>query len=94
MAENMVRKMLLEAQAEGWTFVVDGGGDEPDYVGNDALEALDAIEAVEEAELTMVHDECEDEWAMIVNGLDENERIVDCACGGFIENWTEVNCFD
>ncbi len=91
MAENLIRKMLLEAQAEGWTFVVDGGGDEPDYVGSDALEALDAVEAVDEAQLTMVHDEVDDEWALIVNGLDEEERIADCTSGGFIENWLDIN---
>ena len=91
MAENLIRKMLLEAQAEGFTFVVDGGGDEPDYVGNDALEALDAIEAVDEAELTLVGDEG-DEWALIVNGLDEEERLADMTSGGWFENWHEVNC--
>ena len=90
MAENLIRKMLLDAQAEGFTFVVDSGGDEPDYIGDSALEALDAIESVDEAELTIVGDDL-DEWALIVNGLDEEERLADMSAGGWFEYWHEVN---
>lgn len=42
-------KLLREAAALGWTFKVDGGGDEPDYVGASAAAAWEAVKATDEA---------------------------------------------
>ncbi|WLR90963.1 hypothetical protein [Shinella zoogloeoides] len=89
---NFVRKMLNEAAHAGFQFKVDGGGDEPDYVGFHPALAEDAINAVDEAQVTLkdAHG-MRMGWCLIVNGLNEDERIADAGSDDWIHDWCERN---
>lgn len=87
---NYIRKLLNDAA--GLSMVVDGGGDEPDYNGFDPAEAEKAIDAVEEAELRLFDATGKKvAWALIVNGVEPDERIADCGSGDWIDRWTKEN---
>ena len=45
-------KLLREASKLGWSFSVDGGGDEPDYVGASASKAWESVKATDEARVS------------------------------------------
>ncbi len=84
-----VRDLLATALTAGMTFIVRYGG-EVDYVGQNIDKAMDAIEACDEME---VHFFEEDEpeymlgWALIINDLDEDEKIADCS--GIVNKWLD-----
>ena len=89
---NYVRKLLNDAQTAGLRMTVHGGGDEPDYSGHHPAEAEEAINAVEEAELEL-HDSSGNKvaWALIIDGVEPDERFADCGSGDWIDRWTREN---
>lgn len=89
---NYVRKLLNDAQAAGLQMTVFGGDTTPDYVGHHPAEAEEAINAVEEAVLDLRGaDGKRVGWALIIDGVDPDERIADCDGKGWISKWCEEN---
>ena len=88
---NLVKTMLEAAQAEGFKIQVICEGEE-DYAGPDAAKALEAVDAVDEAEVSLwrAGDNHRLGWALIVNGLAEDERIADTAYP-WMNAWCEAN---
>lgn len=89
---NYIRKLLNDAAAAGFQLVVEGGGEEPDYVGFHPAEAEEAINAVEESELSLVAENgARRGFAIIIDGVAPDERIMDCDSNGWVANWTKEN---
>lgn len=89
---NYIRKMLIDAQAQGLKMIVHGGGDEPDYIGYHPASAEEAINAVEEAELELLDASgAKVAWALIIDGVEPDERIADCGLLDWIDLWTKEN---
>lgn len=88
---NYIRKLLNDAQAQGFHMTVHGGGEGPDYTGYHPAEAEEAINAVDEAELELHQDNKKMGWALIIDGVAPDERIADCGSGDWIDKWTKEN---
>lgn len=87
---NYIRKLLEDGAKQGYQFVIDGGGEEPDYKGTNVDEALEAIDAVEEATAIFYTENwLHRGFAFIINGVEEDERIADC--NGWVSGWFETN---
>lgn len=86
------RAMLKAAAAAGMSFVVDGGGETPDYQGPSWTLAWDACKAVEIAVVTLWRPErVIAGWAQIIaDGVDPEETLADYS-GGWIEAWWQEN---
>lgn len=86
----MLKAMLLAAVALGYTITVAYDDDEVDYEGSDVNEAIEAIEACDEISV-FISEEQEDGSldvvgsALIVNDLDDDERIADCS--GWVDSF-------
>lgn len=89
---NYVRKMLNDAESAGLRITVHGGGREPDYVGYHPASAEEAVIAVDEAEVEF-HDTSGAKvgWALIINGLEEDERIADAGSDDWVDEWCGAN---
>lgn len=86
---NFVTMMLEAAQKEG--FKIEVGSDHClDYSGTDAKKADEAVNAIDEAEVFIFRGGKRIGWALIVNGLDEDERIADTAYP-WMNAWCEEN---
>jgi len=87
---NYVRKLLEDARAAGLNMVVRCEG-EIDYKGDDPAAAEKAITDVDEAQVNFYTENGHRAgWALIVNGLDEDERIADTS-GQWVNEWCERN---
>jgi hypothetical protein len=76
---NSVKNLLIAAAALELSFRCEGEG-VVDYAGHNVRDALEAVEAVDEEEISFFDTDGElVGWALIVNGLDEEERIADCS---------------
>ncbi len=81
-----VAGLLNIAARRGYTFVVMSDG-VTDYEGSKKLDALEAIEAVDECDVVLFDG---NEWvgtALIINGLEEDERIADSS--GAVTRWED-----
>lgn len=86
---NYVRKMLTDAVAQGYTLEAAYDG-EIDYRGADVAQAEDAINACDEMSVTIRDAENKPVgWALVVNGLAEDERIADTSA--WVDDWWNVN---
>jgi hypothetical protein len=83
-----VRNMIAAAIAAGYYICVSCDG-EIDYEGVSVNDALDAIEAVDEAVVYFDEEGASIGYALIVNDLDEDEKIADCS--GWVNNWVDEN---
>ncbi len=83
-----VRDLLTTALTAGLSFVVRYGS-EIDYQGENIDDAMDAIEACDEMEVHFYDDESDRYagWALIINDLDEDEKIADCS--GIVNKWLD-----
>src|SRR5215831_7147154 len=75
-------KLLREASKLGWSFSVDGGGDDPDYVGASASKAWESVKDTDEARVSFfASDRSSIGWAYLMapgpNTCADDETLVD-----------------
>ena len=85
------RKLVRFVLAAGATVSVDDGNALEDgpavEKSTNRKEIVDAIESVSSADI-YVHVDGRREWALIISsGVDDDETVADCSCGGLIDQW-------